>query len=124
MSDKKGYDFAMIPGMIFIALTMVILFLAQNLFFFLAAAICYGIGFGAVQPSLQAMAVSKVLPQRRGAANGTFMSGFDLGIGVGSILWGFIAGFAGYSTMYLLAALPVVVAFVLYIYLGKKVQIS
>lgn len=124
MSDKKGFHYAMIPGMICVGLTMIILFFAQNLYYFLAAAVCYGIGFGATQPSLQAMAVFNVPPHRRGAANGTFMSGFDLGIGIGSMLWGFTAKFTGYSTMYLLAVIPVIIAFVLYFVLGKNKSVQ
>lgn len=120
IADKKGFDFAIIPGIVCVGLTMLILFFAQNLYFFMAAAICYGIGLGAVQPSLQAMAVFNVPPQRRGAANGTFLSGFDLGIGVGSMLWGFIAKISGYSTMYLLAVIPVIIAFFLHVYLRRE----
>ncbi len=120
IADKKGFDYAMIPGIICVGLTMIILFSAQNLYFFLAAAVCYGIGFGAIQPSLQAMTVFHVPPQRRGAANGTFMSGFDLGIGVGSMIWGLIAKILGYSTMYLLAVIPVIIALFLYFVLGKN----
>ncbi|HHV65236.1 MAG TPA: MFS transporter [Peptococcaceae bacterium] len=124
IADRKGFGYSLIPGLIFVALTMVILFLAQNLFYFIVAAICYGIGFGAVQPSLQAMAVYKVPPYRRGAANGTFMSGFDLGIGIGSMLWGFVAKYTDYHTMYLLAVIPVFIAFFLYLYLGKEAQLK
>lgn len=120
MADKKGFDYAMIPGFVCIALTMIILFFAQNIYFFLLAAVSYGIGFGATQPSLQAMAVYNVVPQRRGAANGTFMSGFDLGIGTGSIIWGLIAKVLGYSTMYLLGVIPVIIAFFLYFLMGHK----
>jgi len=120
LADRKGYDYAMIPGIISIGLTMLVLFFAQNLYFFLVAAVFYGIGFGAVQPSLQAMAVRNVPPQRRGAANGTFMSGFDLGIGIGSIIWGVTAKSFGYDTMYLLAIIPVVIAFFLYLFLGRS----
>ncbi len=120
MADKKGFDFAMIPGIFFIGLTMVILYFAQNLAFFIIAAICYGIGFGASQPSLQAMAVYNVPPQRRGAANGTFLSGFDLGIGVGSIIWGYVAKITSYSTMYLLTVIPVIAGFVFYFLFYKK----
>lgn len=120
LADKKGYDYAMIPGIICIGLTMIILFFAQSLFFFILAAVSYGVGFGAVQPSLQAMAVYNVPSQRRGAANGTFMSGFDLGIGIGSILCGLAAKAFGYNTMYLLALLPVVISFFLYLLSRKK----
>lgn len=119
-ADKKGFDYAMIPGILCVGLTMLILYFAQNIYFFIAAAVCYGIGFGAVQPSLQAMAVFNVPPQRRGAANGTFLSGFDLGIGIGSMIWGLIAKITGFSIMYLLAVIPVVIAFFLYLYLGRS----
>lgn len=120
LADKKGFDYAMIPGFFCTALTMIFLFFAQDIHFFLLAAVSYGIGFGASQPSLQAMAVFNVPPQRRGAANGTFMSGFDLGIGTGSIIWGFVAKVLGYSTMYLLGVIPVVIALFLYFLLGHK----
>ena len=118
--DRKGFDIAIIPGMLCIGLAMLTLFAAQGLPYFIAAAFLYGIGGGAVAPSLQAMAVIAVPPQRRGAANGTFMSGFDLGIGVGSILCGFVAKLTGYSVMYLLTLLPVTVAFALYFLLARK----
>jgi MFS family permease len=120
MIDKNGYDHAMIPGILCIGLTMLILYFAQNLYFFIGAAFFYGVGFGAVQPCLQAMAVLNVPPQRRGAANGTFLSGFDMGIGVGAILWGLVAKVLGYGTMYLLAVIPVIIAFVLYFVLVKN----
>lgn len=120
MADKKGFNYVIIPGIISIALTMLILFFAKSISYFIIAAIFYGIGFGAVQPSLQAMAVSNVPPQRRGAANGTFMSGFDLGIGIGSVIWGFIAKLTSYSTMYLIAVVPVAIALFLYYFLEKE----
>jgi len=124
MADKKGFHYVMIPGILCVGIAMLILFLAQNLSFFIAAAVFYGIGFGAVQPSLQAMAVYDVPPQRRGAANGTFMSGFDLGIGVGSIIWGFTAKITGYSTMYLITIIPVLIALFLFLFLenNKKLR--
>jgi MFS family permease len=118
--DRKGFDIAMIPGMLCIGLAMLTLYLAQGLPHFIVAAFLYGIGGGAVAPSLQAMAILDVPPQRRGAATGTFMSGFDLGIGVGAILWGLVAKFLGYSAMYLLNLTPVAVAFILYVVLAKK----
>ncbi len=118
--DRKGFDIAIIPGTLCIGLAMLTLFAAQGLQYFIAAAFLYGIGGGAVAPSLQAMAVRDVPPQRRGAANGTFMSGFDLGIGTGAILCGIVAKLTGYSVMYLLTLLPITVAFALYFLLARK----
>jgi MFS family permease len=83
----------------------IILALAQTETGFLAAAFVLGLGFGALTPSLQAMAVNLVPAERRGAANGTLFSAFDIGIGVGSSLLGAVAQAAGsYATMYLVAA--------------------
>jgi predicted MFS family arabinose efflux permease len=48
------------------------------------------------------------------------MSGFDMGIGVGAILWGLVAKALGYGIMYLLAVIPVIIAFVLYFVLVKN----
>jgi len=61
------------------------------------------------------MSVSKVNHSRRGAANATFFLGFDLGIGVGAILWGIIAENFGYQLIYLLAIIPAIVGALVYI---------
>lgn len=50
------------------------------------AAACYGSGFGAIQPALQAWMIDRVAPHRRGVATATFFSAFDLGIGAGAII--------------------------------------
>lgn len=55
--------------------------------FFLAAALL-GIGFGLVVPAGQAMVINQVPPHRRGAANATLMTAFDLGIGLRAVLLG------------------------------------
>lgn len=113
ITDKYGGHFSVVPGIICIGFTMIILYLAHSLFFFLMAAIVYGIGFGAVQPTLQAMAVSNIPLQRRGAANATFLSGHDLGIGISSIVWGATIKAFGYNAMYLLAIIPAAISFIL-----------
>ena len=66
------------------------------------------------------MAVAHVPSHRRGAANGTFMSGFDLGMGFGSLGSGFVAQYVGYSVLYLVCIIPVVCALIFYLIMGKK----
>jgi predicted MFS family arabinose efflux permease len=56
---------------------------------------------GVVMPTLQAMANNVVEPQRRGAANATFITAFDIGIGGGSMLLGMLAEFTSLKSMYL-----------------------
>ncbi len=114
ISDRLGYNFAIIPGLTCVLITMVLLSQASIMPMFLIAAFVYGIGFGAAVSSLQAMAVVNTPPNRRGAANATFFTGFDSGIGLGAIIFGAVASAIGYSRMYLWAVMPVVLAFILY----------
>ncbi|MCG8515153.1 MAG: MFS transporter [Halanaerobiales bacterium] len=114
INDQLGADYAAIPGLIGVFTAMVILSRASTLPVFLMVAFIYGVGFGAVLATMQTMAVVNVHPGRRGAANATFFTGFDSGIGLGSIILGAIASVAGYSQMYLWGALSVVIAFILY----------
>ncbi|KPU46290.1 bacillibactin exporter [Oxobacter pfennigii] len=115
LTDKKGTSFAVLPGIVFVIISMALIYFADSLIVFLIAGFVYGIGFGAIQPALQAMSVRDINPSRRGAANATFFLGFDLGIGAGSITWGIIAENAGYQIIYLLCIIPAVVAAFIYI---------
>ena len=71
----------------------------------LVVAVLYAIGVGAAQPTLMAMTVDRAKPQERGAAMGTFTTAMDLGIGVGSVVWGMTAEAFGFQTMYVAASL-------------------
>lgn len=113
--DKKGISVAVIPGMLFVILAMFTLFLANDLTMFLVSAAIYGVGFGATQTSLQTMAVMDAPRDRLGVANSTFFTGFDSGIGIGSIVLGVVAKYLGYSLMYLISAAFVVIALLLYV---------
>jgi len=115
LADRKGFAIIMVPGLVGIVAALLVIAGAHSLLPLLVAAVLYGFGFGAVQPSLQAMAVMHVPSFRRGAANATFLTGFDLGIGIGSMLWGGVAAAVGYSRMYLVAIIPAVLALIIFL---------
>lgn len=114
LSDQKGFAIAIVPGLLGVMLALFLLSLAQTIPLFLLAGAVYGLSFGAAMPALQAMSVQNVPPHRRGAASATYSTGFDLGIGLGSILLGTVAQVAGYSSMYLWAILPVLLALIIF----------
>lgn len=118
--DRKGITVAVIPGLLLVMASMYVLSIANNLQLFLLAALLYGVGFGAVQTSLQTMAVISAPRNRLGLANSTFYTGFDSGIGIGSIVLGLIAARYGYAQMFLWSSLSVVVALVLYLVTGRS----
>ncbi len=118
--DKLGFDYAIIPGFICVIISMALLSEASNISMFLISAFIYGIGFGATQSSLQTMAMTGVPPSRLGAANATFFTAFDCGIGLGAVILGVVSSNVGYAQMYLWASGSAIIAFILYFIIGRK----
>ncbi|MCS0653021.1 MFS transporter [Cytobacillus firmus] len=115
--DQRGHQAVFLPGAVLILAAMFLLaWLPSSLIMYIAA-ILYGLGFGSVQPALQAWSVKEAPVNRRGMANATFFSFFDLGVGIGAIVFGQIAHLFGYSTIYLTAAGSVVISILLYIWI-------
>lgn len=118
--DKKGHGAIFIPGAVLIMTAMILLaWLPSSLVMFIAAGL-YGFGFGSVQPALQAWAVQDAPMNRKGMANATFFSFFDLGVGIGAMAFGQIGHLFGYGSIYIASALSVSVSIFLYIYMVKK----
>lgn len=115
--DKKGDIFVIPPGTLLIFSAMLLLAWLPNMTTMMIAGALYGLGFGSVQPALQAWAVDKALPNRKGMANATFFSFFDLGVGVGAMLFGQLAFIYNYSLIYIVSAGSVLLALSFYIFL-------
>lgn len=123
IADKKGKIFILIPGAISIAVGFLILSLSTNLATLVIAALFYGSGYGSIQPTLQAWTISRVTPNRRGAATATYFSAFDLGIGVGALWVGFIAQWLSYATIFKISILFMVLfggIYSIYLFREKK----
>lgn len=121
--DKFGHKFIVFPGLILLICSLLILSYSSELLLFLFCAVLYGVGFGAVQSCLQTMAVASVPKERRGAATATFYTGFDAGIGLGSIFGGIIASMFGYSRMYQIFSLFLIIAILVYVVSNKKEEL-
>ena len=105
LSDRRGRVVVVAPGLVFTFVALLVLSQAESMAALLVVAVLYAIGVGAAQPTLMAMTVDRAKPQERGAAMGTFTTAMDLGIGVGSIVWGMTAEALGFQTMYVAASL-------------------
>lgn len=118
--DKKGFFWPGVVSTLGVVLTLILIACSDNLMMFCVAGVFAGIGLGTGMGTLQTMAVSAVAPARRGVATATFLFGLDAGVGIGAAVAGVIAGFIGYSGMYLVMAVFPAAAFVLFITRGKK----
>ena len=70
--------------------------------FFYAAGLCLGMGYGIAVPVIQAMVNALVPPERRGAANATMMTAFDLGICIGLVFLSSFQVIFGWPTTFVL----------------------
>ena len=119
--DRKGPVWVLLPGGALIGAGLVTLSYSTTEVGLIAAAILFGMGTGAVQPSLQAWTIQRVDPSRRGAATGTFFSAFDLGIGGGAMILGAIAKETGFALMYRYSLAVVFIYLLIYVvYLTRQ----
>lgn len=113
-ADSGGANTILVISHLIIAAGMLITAASQTIIGFMLAGLCNGVGFGAAMTLLQAQAVMNSPAHRRGAATGTFFALFDLGIGLSTIIWGFVAAASSYQSMYHFTLIPVALAALLF----------
>lgn len=114
--DRKGHAAVLIPGMIACAIGLVLLSYTTDLTLLMVSAVFFGAGFGSMHSALQAWTINRVPANRRGVANGTYFSAFDLGIGAGSMLLGTLAKLTSYAMIYRSTAVLMVICLAVYLY--------
>jgi len=104
LADQYGRRIVIIPGIILMAVALVLLPLAHGFDYFVIAASLFGLGFGTAQPATMALLIDRVRQEQRGLATSTYFTGFDAGISIGSILLGMVSQDWGFGVMWPLAA--------------------
>ena len=112
--DKYGEAWLIYTGNAAIFAGILLLVFTQNIPCYLLSGLLLGYSFGAIQPSLQTMALHAVAPERRGAANSTFFVSFDLGIAIGGFIAGLLAKHLGYDAMFLIVSVFSIISLVYY----------
>lgn len=115
--DRTGPKSLSISGLLLLSTGFVLLALFKNYWGFLGAASLMGLGNGILFPTFQALVNNMVPPERRGAANSTFFTAVDLGIGSGMILTGLMADAITLSTTFLVSAAIILIGLLLTLYL-------
>ncbi|ABB13813.1 MFS transporter [Carboxydothermus hydrogenoformans] len=125
--DRRGPAPVITVGFLCTAAGFLLLSLSKGLTGFLTSAVIIGAGNGMVWPSIQTMVINMVKPQRRGVANSTYFSAVDLGIGIGSILLGWLANRTSIATMYFISTIILFVPlayFILYVVKDYNVKLG
>lgn len=107
--DRKGPILVLIPAAIFVIVSMVLLSYTTDMKLLIASALLYGIGFGSIQPTLQAWMLRSASKEEYGVINGMFYNSTDVGVSLGAMLLGVIVTFTSYDMMYRLSSIFMII---------------
>lgn len=128
--DKYGYKRVLVPSMLCFAASFLIIGSSKNLTGFLIAAAVNAFGYGVIYPSMQSLAMSCTAKNRRGAAGSTSFLGADLSMIVGPALAGLLVdsvnkntgtSVKGYSVMYFVMIIPIIIGIFYFLIFNKKI---
>ncbi|MFJ7365598.1 MFS transporter [Peribacillus frigoritolerans] len=124
--DKKGPWAIIIMAAILGFFSLIILSYTANESQLIIAAILFGAGYGTVMPCLQTWTVQKVSEEKRGAANATFFSSFDVGVGVSAFALGILAEWISLEMIFRFVSLSFIIVAVLVYkdYINEKIRHS
>lgn len=120
LSDRYGAVWVIVPSLAVTACALLLLSVTDSLLGVVAAAVLYGIGFGSAQPALQATNLLLSHPDRKGVATASFMTAFDLGIGLGSIVLGWVSQYTGYPMLFMASAVSVGISLLVFIVFVRR----
>lgn len=112
--DRGHIHSVIVTAIVLITIGFVSFALVQQVYFYALSAFVLGIGYGTLLPALQTIYINMAPHTKRGTANSTYLTGFDVGIGSGMLVGAAIADKVGFSNMYLITA--AMSAFALLIY--------
>ncbi|QHW34043.1 MFS transporter [Paenibacillus rhizovicinus] len=124
--DRFGHAAVLIPSGLFVAASMIVLSNTHAMPMLIVSALLYGVGFGAIQPTLQAWMLRSSTPEQYGMANSMFYNSTDFGVAIGAILLGAISAATSYGVMYKYSAgvmgLFVVLGALQYVLASKRIK--
>lgn len=124
LMDKLPFAVVTVPAMGCFALSFVMLYFANSLWAFYAAAFVSAFGYGACQPAFNALCMKLVPADRRGAGSCTNYIGVDFGYLIGPTLGGAVASTLGRQAMWLVMTLPILLGAVFTVALLREKKLS
>lgn len=112
--DHHGPNYTVYPGFIFFSLGFVAFSQVSGVASLLFSAAVLGIGFGALAPAFQTIAVQSAPPARAGVATSTYFWSLDISVGLAAAGLGLVAEHMGYPFMYGIICLASSLAGLLY----------
>ena len=108
-------------GVIVVAIGYAIFVFWQNLYGYYISAVVIGFGQASMYPAVQTMFLNMTTNDKRGTANATILTSWDLGIGLGIIGGGYVAEhLGGYNSAFIMAATVSLMSVIFFLTYAKK----
>jgi MFS family permease len=120
IADRKGEGIFVYSCNACMFAAFLLLAFSPNSATFIVSAVLAGYAFGGLEPALQSMAVHIARPEKRGSANSTFLCAYDIGIGLGGGLAGWLISGAGYKSMWIALSIANIVSVLIYVVWGRN----
>jgi len=124
LSDRFGRRMIILPFLILVAVAVFLLPLLDNIYLLVLIGACFGLGFGAFMPALNAFVVDETTPKQRASALAFFTAFMDAGITSGALILGVVGQYWGYETMFAIGGGIVVLGILLFGVFGRAVPTS
>lgn len=130
IADTYGMDKVILPGILLFAVSMIVISYSRTLPMFLLAGGISSFGYGICLPSIQTLSIRLVSSSRRAIASNTNYIGIDAGYLIAPAIAGLIVSYvqqhggdepSAYAVMFRLMSIPIVIAFMIYLYHKKKI---
>lgn len=120
LMDIRGANIVTYPSLILFAVGMMLFSQATTGGMLLLSSVFIGLGYGNFNSIAQTVAVKLTPPHRFGLATSTYFIFFDLGLGIGPYILGFIVPLTGYRTIFVWMVALIICSIPLYYWLHGK----
>ena len=114
LSDRFGRRKIILPFLLIVAAAVFLLPLLESIYLLVLIGACFGLGFGAFMPALNAYVVDETTPKHRASALAFFSAFMDVGITSGALILGLIGQYRGYATMFFVGGVVLVLGILVF----------
>ncbi|MCW9134409.1 MFS transporter [Bacillus paramycoides] len=120
--DLFGANIIIYPAILCFAVGTYLLSVSNTSLLFLSSAALIGLGWGTKFPSLQTIAIQVAPPEKRALATATFLSIFDFGFGIGSVIFGIAAAKIDHGSLYFYCSFLIIIGIGVYYLLHGRIS--
>jgi len=105
LSDRYGRKQVILPAVCIISFNLFLISQIQSLWMLILAGFIGGFGQGLIFPALSTYIIDILGRENKGLAISLYLTFFDIGMGFGSVFFGWISDLYGYREMYIFAGM-------------------